>query len=60
MDAMGTLWRIQPYRRVLALLELPRCMRPALVFTVKSDTLAPFPKAYKPNFFTAALVRSLS
>jgi hypothetical protein len=29
-------------------------MRPSMVFAVKSDTLAPFTKAYKPSFFTAA------
>lgn len=57
---MGTLWRIQPYKRALALLEVPRCMQPAMVFTIKSDALAPFPKAHKPSFFTAAWVRSLS
>jgi hypothetical protein len=35
-------------------------MRPALVFTIKSDALGPFPKANKPSLFSAALVRSLS
>jgi hypothetical protein len=44
----------------VALLEAPRCMRPAMVFTIKSDALGPFPKAHNPSFFTAALVRSLS
>jgi hypothetical protein len=31
-----------------------------MVFTIESDTLALFPKAHKPSFFTAARVRSLS
>jgi len=57
---MGTLWRIQPYKRALALLEVPRCIRLAMIFTVKSDALDPFPKGQKPSFSTAALVRSLS
>jgi hypothetical protein len=57
---MGTLWRIQQYKRALAYLEAPRCMRPTMVFTIKSDVLGPFPKAHKPSFFTAAWVRSLS
>ena len=30
---MGALWRIQPYNRALALLEVPTCMRSAMVFT---------------------------
>lgn len=57
---MGTLWRIQQYKRALAYLEAARCMRPTMVFTIKSDVLGPFPKAHKPSFFTAAWVRSLS
>jgi hypothetical protein len=53
-------WRIQPCTRALALLEAPMCMRLAMVFTIKSDGLGPFPMAHKPSFFTAAWVRSLS
>ena len=60
MEAIGARWRIQSYNRALALLETPICMRPAMVFAIKSDTLAPFPKAHKPSFFTAAWVPSLS
>jgi hypothetical protein len=54
VEATGRLWRIQQYKRALALWEVPRCMRLAMVFTIKSDILALFPKAYKPSFFTAA------
>ena len=57
---MGVPWRIQPCTRALALLEAPMCMRLAMVFTIKSDGLGPFPMAHKPSFFTAAWVRSLS
>jgi hypothetical protein len=60
VEATGTLWRIQQYKRALALLEAPMCVRPTMVFTIKPDALGPFPKAQKPSFFTAALVRSVS
>ena len=60
MEPTVTLWRIQQYERALALLEAPMWMGSAMVFTIKSDTLAPFPKAHKPSFLTAALVWSLS